>query len=168
MKFDINYVALLGYILLTVAYGLYVKDNLSKDKLIIFGSVLVTIGYLVSTAEKVKKVTKPKKESKIQYGHLILAIFYLISFVLPINEHLKKSDLLALVGHVLLIKHNKLSSVGMASLLVYYLVYIARNAQEFEHLPNKLQVVGGVVVTGYYGYELVETLLHNKKKSKKH
>lgn len=163
MRFDNNYIGLLGHVILTIAYGLFVKENIFKNKLIIIGSVLIIIGYLISSIEKSIKLVKNNKEkSTYNYGHAILAIFYFISFIYPINDHKKDSDVVALVGHILLIKNNELEIFGKGSLFVYYVLYVLRNFKEFHHLPNKFQVVGGSVTAIYYFLELFIKLIKRK------
>jgi hypothetical protein len=163
MKLDNNYIGLLGHVILAIAYGLFIKDNLSKDKLIIFGSVLILIGYLTTSIENsIKLAKKTKQIHTYNYGHIILTIFYFVSFLYPINDHRKDSDVLALVGHILLIKNNELEIFGKGSLIVYYVLYVMRNFKEFEFLPNKIQVVGGSVAVIYYILELFVKVIKDK------
>lgn len=166
MRLDNNYIGLLGHVILAIAYGLFIKDNLSKDKLIIFGSVLIFIGYLTASIEKsIKLAKKTKKIHKYNYGHIILTIFYFVSFLYPINDHKKDLDVLALVGHILLIKNTgekEIEIIGNSSLFVYYILYVIRNYKEFELLPNKIQVVGGSIAVIYYVFELFVKLIKDK------
>lgn len=166
MKLDNNYIGLLGHVILAIAYGLFLKDNISKDKLLIFGSALILIGYLTTSIEKSIKLAKNTKEiHKYDYGHMILAVFYLNSFLFEINDHRKDSDVLALVGHILLIKNTgekEIETIGNSSLFLYYVLYVIRNYKEFKLLPNKFQVVGGSIAAIYYFFELFVKLIKNK------
>ena len=158
-----NWIGLVGYVILTIAYMMYIKENLLKGNLMLFGCLLITAGYLISAIEKSIKLAKnTKKFHKFNYGHIVLAIFYLSSFLFSINDHRKDSDTLALVGHILLIVNNDLDIVGLSSLFGYYILYIIRNYKEIEHLPNKFQVVGGTVAAVYYLIELINKF--NKSK----
>ena len=95
---------------------------------------------------------------------MLAAVFYLLSFIIPINEHYKSTDITALVGHFLLIKGNNI--IGIVSLLLYYTLYVYRNSQE-DKMVNNGQVVGGTLLVLYYGKELIDTYYEKKENKEK-
>ena len=152
-----NYIGLIGYIFLTIAYSLYLIKH--KDSIyFLLGCLLIISGYLTSAVEKTIKIAQNKKKiHKYNFGHIVLFIFYLLTFLTEkkINNHAKDSDVLALLGHAVLIFKNDLNIVGYSSLLVYYILYIIRNFKEFDHWSNKFQVGGGIILIVYYIIEII-------------
>lgn len=87
-------------------------------------------------------------------GHIILCIFHALSFIIPINEHLKITDITAVFGHFMVYTNTYLI-VGYVLLLAYYVLYLIRNYEEsHKYFVNKLQVVG----SGMLIYHFVQNI----------
>ena len=89
-------------------------------------------------------------------GHAVLFVFHALSFIAPINNHLKMSDITAVFGHYMVYTDTYLT-LGYALLLLYYILYLVRNYEEaHEFFANKLQVVG----SGMLIYHYVQNILY--------
>ena len=89
-------------------------------------------------------------------GHVVLFVFHALSFIAPINIHLKMSDITAVLGHLMVYTDTYLT-FGYALLLLYYILYFIRNYKEaHEFFVNKLQVVG----SGMLIYHYVQNILY--------
>lgn len=89
-------------------------------------------------------------------GHSVLFVFHALSFIVPINTHLKMSDITAVLGHLMVYTDTYLT-FGYALLLLYYILYFVRNYEEaYEFFANKLQVVG----SGMLIYHYVQNILY--------
>jgi hypothetical protein len=167
MKFDINIISLIGYVVLAISFGLQVKNNLASggDKYILMGSGLVVIGYLMTGIHYGINIAG-KKLTKINYGHMVLAIYYLFSFLFPINNKRVDSDVLALVGHLLLIKNNdhEFNLVGMASLFSYFVLLIIRLFKDMDSLENKILLGGSFISAAYLNIRIYQNLVKDKIK----
>ena len=83
-------------------------------------------------------------------GHVILGIFHALSFIIPINEHLKMSDITAVFGHFMVYTDTYLT-FGYVLLLTYYVLYLIRNfAEEHKYFVNKLQVLGASMLIYHF------------------
>lgn len=83
-------------------------------------------------------------------GHVVLGIFYALSFIIPINEHVKTSDITAMFGHFMVYTDTYLT-FGYALLLAYYVLYLIRNYEEArKYFVNKLQVLGSGMLIYHY------------------
>ena len=83
-------------------------------------------------------------------GHLILGLFHTLSFIIPINEHVKTSDITAILGHFMVYNDIYLT-FGYVLLLTYYVLYLIRNYEEaHKYFVNKLQVVGSGMLIYHY------------------
>lgn len=156
--------ALYGFIILFIIYLYYLKENLKENTHIIFGSLLVTVGYLYATLETYNYVNK-KPVNKISKSHIILGVFLLLSFILPINKHSKKTDLFGVIGHLLLINPSfGYSGVANICLTIYYSLYTYRNGSH-HHMLEKIQGVGGGLILLYYIKKSIDKL-YTKKEEK--
>lgn len=89
-------------------------------------------------------------------GHVVLGIFHALSFIIPINEHLKITDITAMLGHFMVYTDTYLT-FGYVLLLTYYLLYLIRNyAEAHKYFVNKLQVVG----SGMLIYHFIQNILY--------
>ena len=175
MIFDI--VGLLGHLCLSYVYVSYLIKNASKGTNVIVSSILMAFGYLLISSEiildmkdeiKEKEKEKEKKErlsKQYSYGRIVLALFYILSFTDLINPNRKSTDMLALIGHLLLIKDNGLTGVGLIALILYYMLYIYRNFERNFPLLNTLQVVGGILLLIHHGNDLRNEYLEYKKEN---
>ena len=83
-------------------------------------------------------------------GHAVLCFFHALSFIIPINEHLKMTDITAILGHFMVYTDNYLT-FGYVLLLAYYVLYLIRNYEEaHKYFVNKLQVVGASMLIYHY------------------
>lgn len=153
------YIHASGYIGLTLIYLNYAQEESNHNKLLLIGALFITLGYAVSSFEKIKSLDKSKSKSKVEVeyidkislGHTILFSFYLSSFILSklfnidINHHLKMTDITALVGHFILITKNKYNKIGYLLLTIYYVLYVFSNIHH-----DKIQSLLGVILLSYY------------------
>ena len=83
-------------------------------------------------------------------GHLILGLFHTLSFIIPINEHVKTSDITAILGHFMVYNDIYLT-FGYVLLLTYYVLYLIRNYKDADkYFVNKLQVVGASMLIYHF------------------
>jgi len=57
MKFNINYIAIFSYLFLSIAYLIFIRNNLDKNNLLILGSFGILFGHLISLYEKIDDQT---------------------------------------------------------------------------------------------------------------
>ena len=177
-------ITLLGYVVMTAVYAIYLRYNMKKYKYgIIFGSALILYGYSLLAYEYYKewnvaineekrlhidnkydkKATIEKAEQKefqsveldlvskhYFKGHAVLCLFHTLSFLIPINEHLKMTDITAVFGHFMVYNEIYLT-FGYVLLLAYYILYLIRNYEEaHKYFVNKLQVLGSGMLIYHY------------------
>ena len=83
-------------------------------------------------------------------GHVILGLFHALSFILPINEHVKMTDITAILGHFMVYTDTYLT-FGYVLLLTYYILYLIRNfAEAHKYFVNKLQVLGASMLIYHF------------------
>jgi hypothetical protein len=83
-------------------------------------------------------------------GHLVLGIFHALSFIIHINEHVKLTDITAILGHFMVYTNTYLT-FGYVLLLTYYILYLIRNyAEAHKYFVNKLQMVGSSMLIYHY------------------
>lgn len=188
MKFNINYIAIFSYLFLAVAYLIFISNNLDKNNLLTFGSFVILFGYLISLYERIddqaeidiqeylesiKKINQKNKivsnnENNIIFSHLFLTIFYIISFILPINQNHQLIDIFVLLGHLFTIKYNQYIIIGLIFLTIYNIINTIRNFDRFNLLFNKLQVIGGLGLILYYGYKSYKNIKNKEKEKTKY
>ena len=92
-------------------------------------------------------------------GHFILGLFHTLSFIIPINEHVKTSDITAILGHFMDYTDNYLT-FGYVLLLTYYVLYLIRNyAEAHKYFVNKLQVVGASMLIYHFVQDIKYMLI---------
>ena len=157
-----NY-ALYGFAILTIIYIYYFYLNLKQNKLIIFGSALITIGYIFATIEKYNHL-KNKPSSNISISHILLGLFGLLSFVFPINSRVKQTDIFGIIGHFILINSNfGYQELANISLTIYYSLYTYRNGKKNKLLDN-MQAIGGGLVLLFYIKKSIDNWYIKKEK----
>ena len=83
-------------------------------------------------------------------GHVVLGLFHALSFILPINEHVKMTDITAILGHFMVYTDTYLT-FGYVLLLTYYILYLIRNfAEAHKYFVNKLQVLGASMLIYHF------------------
>lgn len=171
MIFDI--VGLLGHLCLSYVYISYLIKNADKETTIVVSSMLMASGYLLISSDMFLDIKDDMKEEKkkerlskqYSYGRIVLALFYILSFTDIINPNRKTTDMLALIGHLVLIKDNGLLGIGSFALILYYMLYIYRNFEKDFPLLNTLQVIGGILLLIYHGNDLRNEYLQYKKEN---
>jgi vacuolar-type H+-ATPase subunit I/STV1 len=162
-KFDYTNFAFYGFLILFIIYLYYLKNNLNKNSLIIFGSLLVTIGYFFATYEKYNYL-KNKSVDNINKSHLFLGSFKLLSFIIPINEHLKQTDIIGMIGNFILLNSKfGYKQLGYICQIIYYSLYVYRNGIKNELLDNTQAIAGGLILL-YYIKKSIDKFYENKEK----
>jgi hypothetical protein len=157
---DYSIFGLYGFIILFIIYLYYIYENLKENSLIIFGSVLITIGYFYAITETYKQ-----SNNNISISHLILCIFGLLSFIIPINIHVKKNDIFGVIGHFILINSNfGYQEIANICLTIYYSLYAHRNINNSDIIEN-IKGIGGSLVLLYYIKESIDIWYLQKEKS---
>ena len=172
-----NLATFIGYFLITVAYLIYVFKNLkTQEPYLVFGSITIFIGYLLLTKNYFEVVMDEmgieiwNKDETGQLnsgsnnnfvfdtftdGHFILFVFFLLSFFMPINEHKKESDVVAIVGYLLLFSHHFIP-LSYIMMLIYYTLYFVRNFKDTnKYFVNVLQCLAAVFLIFHYFEGLV-------------
>jgi len=165
---NIKLIGTLGYLFMSSAYiyYTYLHLNTKSNKLILFGSIVILIGYIVLTFKSYyyeiinnlknnhkineKEYEKEKEKSiDINYGYLILTIFFSLGFIIKINEHTKISDIIAIIGNGLCINKKDYNIYGYMFLIAYYANYIFRHYTSAEY-DDKVKNVGSLFLIIYY------------------
>jgi len=156
MKFDYANFALYGFTILFIIYLYYLKINLKENIYIIFGSLLITVGFFFAMKEKYDYL-KHKKLGNIKISHLLLGLFKLLSYVIPaINSRIRKTDVIGLIGNIILVNTNfGYEQLGFICQIIHYSLYTYRNSIKNELLDN-IQGVGGGLVLLYYIKKLID------------
>ena len=161
--------ALCGFIILYIIFLYFLYKNVKKNenKLIIFGSLLITIGYFFAAQEKYNYINNKNLSvniSNISKSHLILGAFGLLSFIFPINNKVKQTDVFGIIGHFILINSNfGYSEIANICLTIYYSLYTYRHASKNELLSN-IQGIGGGLVLLYYIKKVIDNWYKKKEK----
>ena len=166
---DYKYFALYGFTILFIIYLYYLYKNLSlrENNLILFGSLLITIGYFYAIRETYHKIYKKSVNHNISKSHLILGLFLLLSSFIPINKHVKKWNIFGLVGHFILINSNfGYQQLANICLTIYYSVYTYHNGMK-NILLDKLQSIGGGLILLYYIKKSIDNLYKEKEEKEK-
>ena len=147
---DRNYMHIFGSILILYGYALLVYEYSEEWKIAIDQEKRLDID------NKYEKKTTIKKAEQTDFqfvefelvkqhffkGRAILALFHTLSFILPINEHVKITDITAILGQMMVYTDTYLT-FGYIFLLTYYVLYFIRNYKDaHKYFVNKLQVVG--------------------------
>jgi hypothetical protein len=166
MQIDSNIFPLLGYVILAIGFGYNIKNkqNLFQNKLVVLGYVVVIFGYLLNSTHHGLTIFKIQL-TKINYGNLLLALFYLFSFLIDINDERKNYDVLALVGHLLLIKDTDkdLNTVGYISLFAYHIQYIIKSFK-YSDKSNKIFLTGSIFIAIFLNIKIFRNLLKDNIK----
>jgi hypothetical protein len=165
---NINYIPIFGYSFLLIANLIFLKSNLIKNNLFLFGSLIILFNISVSLYEKINNlsiIVKPKQKlthqpykNNIIYSHLFLTIFYITTYLLPINQQGRATDIFGLIGHILNIQHNKYNYIGLLSLTIFYIIFIVINIIEIDLLHSKFQIVGGLFLLVHYIYRSYDNI----------
>lgn len=146
---DYNNFALYGFVILFIINLYYFKLNLKENNYIIFGSFLITFGFLYAIIETYKRIKK-KSASKFSKSHIILGIFLLLSFIIPINKHSKKTDIFGMIGHLILINSNfGYSGIANICLTIHYTLFTYRNGIKHKIIDKIKGIGGGLILLNY-------------------
>ena len=157
--------ALYGFSILFIIHLYFLYKNIKKNSLIIFGSLLITIGFFYSATEKYNHLKNSHLKNNISISHIILGAFGLLSFIIPINTHVKKTDIFGMVGHFILINTNfGYQELANICLTIHYSLYTHRNMIKSDVIDN-IKAVGGGLVLLYYIKTTIDNWYTNKEKS---
>ena len=184
----INYICLLGYFILTCLYAYYSTLNLKETEYILFGSIIITVGYLILLINKFREkkeknyevkngyLIEKQKNYQVEYGHLILFIFFILSYILPINNHMKDTNFFALFGHLILafLILNDIDNwiatitkvIFIIFLIIYYIIYIYDNFHNISKHTVKAHLLGSALLIIYYSYEVYHEIIKQLEKDK--
>ena len=154
-----NYLIIFGSALILYGYSLLLYEYSKEWKIAINEGYRRHIGY---THAKGSESIEEKEYNVFQSielglitkhffkGRAVLVIFFALSFMFPINEHLKITDITALVGQFMVYTDTYLT-FGYVLLLSYYVLYFIRNYKDVDkYFVNKLQVVGSSMLIYHY------------------
>ena len=153
-----NYGVIFGSTLILYGYGLLAYEYYEEWNIAINEEKRLHIDNKYDKKETIKKAEQKAFQfvelelvSKHFFkGHVVLGLFHALSFILPINEHLKMSDITAVLGHFMVYANTYLT-FGYVLLLTYYMLYLIRNYEEaHKYFVNKLQVVGSGMLIYHY------------------
>ena len=163
----------LGYVLLAYKYVQEVSEKdeeLEKEKKAHkAGKIGKThTGGKAGTSKKAQKAEREKKQEKqaeirslsdiFLNGYFVVFLFYLLSFLLPINPHSKLSNITAVIGYFLLFI-NHFVIVGYASLLAYYGLYFFRHIKDINtSIVSVLQTIASGSLIVYYSQDILSHL----------
>ena len=147
---DRNYMHIFGSILILYGYALLVYEYSEEWKIAIDQEKRLDID---NNYEK-KATIKKAEQTDFQFvelelvkqhffkGRVVLGLFHTLSFILPINEHVKITDITAILGQFMIYTDTYLT-FGYVLLLTYYALYFIRNYKDaHKYFVNKLQLVG--------------------------
>ena len=145
-----NYMRIFGSILILYGYALLVYEYSEEWKIAIDREKRLDIDNKYekkATIEKAEQTDFQFVELELVKQHFfkgraILVLFHTLSFILPINEHVKITDITAIFGQMMVYTDTYLT-FGYMLLLTYYILYLIRNFTEaHKYFVNKLQVLG--------------------------
>lgn len=154
-----NYLIIFGSALILYGYSLLLYEYSKEWKIAIKEEYRRHIEYTHAKGDE----TPEEKEYKIFQstelglvikhffkGRAVLVIFFALSFILPINEHLKMTDITAVLGNLMVYTDTYLT-FGYVLLLAYYVLYFIRNYKDAnKYFVNKLQVLGSGMLIYHY------------------
>jgi len=165
-------IPVIGYFLFTFSYLIQLLNSINKDNMyIIFGTILLSFGYFelfIKYYKKMKDYTEKKHNKQKKWdktGNLIIFMYFLISYLLPINKHKHLTDIFSLIGHLLIIT-NINSNFSNILFTLYYLSYAITTLEE-NVLSNKIKLFGALILIYYNGRHAYENYIL-KKTDKKH
>jgi hypothetical protein len=154
-----NYAIIFGSALILYGYLLLLYEYSKEWQIAINEEYRRHIGY---THAKRDNHTKEKEYNSFQSielvlvakhffrGRAVLILFHALSFILPINEHFKTTDITAVLGQFLVYTDTYLT-LGYVLLLIYYILYLIRNYKDADkYFVNKLQVLGSGMLIYHY------------------
>ena len=154
-----NYTRIFGSILILYGYALLVYEYSEEWKIAINEEKHDDIDYTYAKGGAIdqKEATRMFQSVELDLiakqffkGRLVLIIFHTLSFILPINEHVKMTDITAILGQMMVYTNNYLI-FGYILLLAYYVLYFIRNYKDAnKYFVNKLQVVGSSMLIYHY------------------
>lgn len=134
-----------------------------KEQNYLIGSLLLSTGFLFRTYEfyqtnrllksNLSKNKLPITKDHLSKGHLFLFLFYLISFIHPINRRHTPLNILAVIGHGLLIKKNIYNGYGLLILAIYYMIQIQENITKDDN-NSRIRAISAMCILTYYLEEL--------------
>jgi len=132
-----NYGVIFGSALILYGYGLLAYEYYEEWNIAINEEKRLHIDNKYDKKETIKKAEQKafqfvELELVIKHffkGHVILGLFHALSFIIPINEHLKMSDITAVFGHFMVYTDTYLT-FGYVLLLTYYVLYLIRKYEE--------------------------------------
>ena len=154
-----NYAIIFGSALILYGYALLLYEYSKEWQIAINEGYRRHIGYTHAkggeTAEekeyKIFQSTELELVAKHFFkGRAVLFMFFTLSFILPINEHLKMTDITAVLGNLMVYTDTYLT-FGYVLLLAYYVLYFIRNYKDAnKYFVNKLQVLGSGMLIYHY------------------
>lgn len=155
--------ALSGFTILFIIYLYYFNLNLKENNYIIAGSILLVLGFFNAVIEQYRKVYN-KKQQNIYLSHLILAIFRITSYILPINKNIKNTDIFPLVGHIILINPNvDYQGIGYVALSIHYTFFTYRNGMKIDFI-DKTQAIAGALLLIYFIKNSIDKIYIEREK----
>lgn len=161
-----NYAIIFGSALILYGYALLAYEYYEEWSVAINEEKRLHIDKKYEKTETIKKAEQKEfqfveLELVIKHffkGHAILCLFHILSFILPINEHLKTTDITAILGHFMVYNDIYLT-FGYVLLLAYYVLYLIRNYEEaHKYFVNKLQVLGSGMLIYHYVQNIIYML----------
>jgi len=155
--------AFYGYIILFIIHLYYLYKNLNQNNFIIFGSLLITVGFFFAAYEMYNNLLN-KPRSIISKSHLIVGSFRLLSFILPINSHVKSTDIFGLIGNFILINSNfGYQEIANTCLTIFFSLNTYRNISKNQILDN-IRGIGSGLVLLYYIKRTIDNWYDKKEK----
>ena len=153
-----NYGVIFGSTLILYGYGLLAYEYYEEWNIAINEEKRLHIDNKYDKKETIKKAEQKAFQfvelelvSKHFFkGHVVLGLFHALSFIIPINEHVKMTDITAILGHFMVYTNTYLT-FGYVLLLTYYILYLIRNyAEAHKYFVNKLQLVGASMLIYHF------------------
>lgn len=164
----IHLIATFGFLLTFVAYLSRFPQALHhKYPTVIIGTLLLLSGYgmliLKEIKDNDKKVTPEYTKKLDNYqliGYLLLSIFFIGSYIIPLNFYVRFYDIFAAFGFILIIiaKFNKnLLSLkwGLMVIILYYLFGGLSKIGE-SGFDDICLLIGRLLLTIVYSYKLLQ------------
>lgn len=155
---DRNYMHIFGSVLILYGYALLVYEYSEEWRIAIDREKSLDIDNKYEKKETIKRLEQEdfqfvELELVKQHffkGRVILGLFHMLSFILPINKHVKMTDITAILGQFMVYTDTYLT-FGYVLLLTYYVLYFIRNYKEAnKYFVNKLQLVGSSMLIYHY------------------
>ena len=155
-------IALVGYGLCMLSYAVNVPRAFrSRPWTLFYGSMALVAGYFILATYKMRLLTTGEDDKQLpSVGYGILAAFFALPFVVPLNFKVRFYDPLAVVGYTLLFAATLRPDIVPAELgwICIALYYTLGAAVKLGQPGEMCLLIGRYALAVYSGFNLCEKI----------